>query len=113
MIVWFILPKMKITSVTIAQNGRASWIIHKALARDIQITEILSGPPITKEERHFAEIVEEICHLFAFPSTKYIDTARFWRRKIALHTPYSILDSANGKLCPFYFEILQSTTFLV
>ena len=51
--------------------------IHKALARDIQITEILSGPPITKEERHFAEIVEEIRILLALLSAKYIDTARF------------------------------------
>ena len=44
--------------------------------RDIQITETLLGPPITKEERHFAEIVEEICLLLAFPGTKYKDTQR-------------------------------------
>ena len=49
----------------------------KALARDIQITETLPGPPVTKEERHFAEIVEEIRLLLAFPSVKYKDTVRF------------------------------------
>ena len=63
--------------VRIAQNGLISSIIHKALARDMQITETSSGPTIAKEKRHFAESDEEICHLLTFPNAKYKDTAGF------------------------------------
>ena len=57
--------------INIAQNGRTSSIIHKALARDIQITETLLGPTVTKEVRQFAEMVRDIRFLFAFLSAKY------------------------------------------
>ena len=43
----------------------------------------------------------KICLLLAFPSARYKDTVSFRRIKIALLTPYSLFDSANGKLCPF------------
>ena len=58
----------------IKQNGRTSSIIDKALARDMQITETSSGPTITKEERYFAEMIEEICFLLSFPNSKYKDS---------------------------------------
>ena len=58
------------------QNGWTSSIIHKALARDMQISETSSGPTIKKEERHFAEMIEKICLLLAFPNAKYKDTQR-------------------------------------
>ena len=61
----------------IAQNGWTSSIIHKALARDMQITETSSGPTITKKERHFAEMIEKVCLLLAFANAKYEDTAGF------------------------------------
>lgn len=55
-------------------NDWTSSIICKAFARAIQITEASSGPIITKEEHHFAEMIEEVCLLLAFPTAKYKDT---------------------------------------
>ena len=43
----------------------------------MQISETSSGSRITKEERHFAEMIEEICLLLAFPNAKYKHTAGF------------------------------------
>ena len=40
----------------------------------MQISETWSGPTITKEEHHFAEMIEEVCLLLAFPTAKYKDT---------------------------------------
>ena len=87
--------------------------MHKALARDIQITETLLGPPITKEERHFAEMVEEICLLLAFPGTK--THSGVLKKKDSF--TYSVFPfrfgQCNGKLQVFHLKILKTTTFLV
>jgi len=40
----------------IAQNGRTSSIIHKAFARDKQVTETSSRPTITKEKLSFLDV---------------------------------------------------------
>ena len=80
----------------------------------MQISETSSGPTIKKEERHFAEMIEKICLLLAFPNAKYKDTQRDFEEERQLYLfPYSFFDSANGKLCPFYFEISRITTLLV
>lgn len=40
----------------IAQNGRKSSIIHKAFARDKQVTEASPRPTITKEKLSFLDV---------------------------------------------------------
>ena len=57
-------------------SGTSS-IIHKALAWDMQITETLSGPTITKEKNAILlKVIKEIYLLLVFPNAKYKDTQR-------------------------------------